>query len=482
MSKQYYFRKTKIICTIGPSCEDYHTLVEMADAGMNVCRLNFSHGSHAEHKKRIETIRQVSRDINRPLAILQDLQGPKIRVRTFKTGKTELKEGAEFILTNREVEGNDEEVSVSYSSFHKDVKIGDPVLLDDGLLRLEVIKKSDLDVHCKVIFGGTLKNKKGINLPNNILSVDALSDKDIEDLNFGMDNDVDFVALSFVQRAHDIRKIKNIIDGRQANIPVIAKIEKPQAVKELDAITDLADGIMVARGDLGVEMNAEEVPVIQKDIINHCNQKGLPVITATQMLESMIQNPRPTRAEASDVANAVLDGTDVVMLSGETAAGKYPVHAVQQMHNIVCHIEEAHYIDTKKRTDREASLFRDFTMAESIAFSAVSSAEMVKARAIVCLSKGGSMPIKIARFRPDTQIWVVTNDWSNWQRTGGLIWGVQAIYMKDLKGSTTDVIEHVMEQLRKKDMASVGQKMVFTAGYPFETGRQTNTMMIDLIK
>ncbi|MEJ2628189.1 MAG: pyruvate kinase, partial [bacterium] len=340
MNSLKFSRRAKIVCTLGPSTNTHEKIAALAKAGMDVARLNFSHGTHREHENIIKIIRRVSKELNRPIAILQDLQGPKIRVQTFSQGSVDLKSGNDFILTTRNVKGDEKRVSVSYTSFNRDVQVGDIILLDDGLIRLKVKKIEGKDVHCRVIYGGILSDHKGVNLPGSRLSVKALTQKDKKDLEFGLEKEVDYIALSFVQQPKDIKEIKSLIAKHKKNIPVVAKIEKPQAVETIDEIVEIADVIMIARGDLGVELNPEEVPAIQKHIISLCNQKGVPVITATQMLDSMIHNPRPTRAEASDVANAILDGTDAVMLSGETAAGQYPVESVKMMHRIICLIEK----------------------------------------------------------------------------------------------------------------------------------------------
>ena len=332
-------RRVKIVCTLGPATDTYEGVLKLAQLGMDVARFNFSHGTQEDHRRRFEWVRRASAECGKPIAVLQDLQGPKIRVRKFATGQAELKRGAAFTLTVRDVEGTDTQASVSYPTFHRDVVPGSVVLLDDGNLSLKVIDVQAEDVHCEVVYGGTLKNNKGVNLPGSVLSVEALTEKDKEDLAFGLELGVDYVALSFVQRPEDVQMLKDLIAAHGKATPVISKIEKPQAVDRIDEIVALSDGIMIARGDLGVEMNVWEVPPIQKDIIELCNKLGKPVITATQMLESMIANARPTRAEATDVANAVLDGTDAVMLSAETASGQYPFAAVEHMHQIIATIE-----------------------------------------------------------------------------------------------------------------------------------------------
>src|SRR2546421_4567606 len=336
-------RRTKIVCTIGPATESEAQLELLMRAGMNVARLNFSHGTHQVHEQVIERVRAISARLGYPVAILQDLQGPKIRTGVLQDGKPiTLFDGMQVTITTRDVVGNTQLISTTYKPLPQDVKIGDRILLDDGLLELRVIGKSDTDVECAVVHGGLLGEHKGINLPGVAVSAPALTEKDRDDLRFGVMQDVDYVALSFVRKPDDIHEAKQYIRKLQSehhgakkrnviDIPLIAKLEKPEAIVCLDEILEATDGVMIARGDLGVEMPPEKVPLIQKRIIARCNQLGLPVITATQMLESMVTNPRPTRAEASDVANAILDGTDAVMLSAETAAGAHPIVAVQMM-------------------------------------------------------------------------------------------------------------------------------------------------------
>jgi pyruvate kinase len=475
MTNNNTHRRAKIVCTIGPSSSSYEKIVKLIKAGMDVARLNFSHGTHAEHKKVVSFIRKASLALKKPVAIMQDLQGPKIRVQTFMNGSVELKPGKSFILTTRNVKGNDQIVSVSYKLFNQDVKAGDDVLLDDGLLKLKVEKIKGEDVNCRVVFGGRLSDHKGINLPDCILSVNALTKKDREDLKFGIDQDVDYVALSFVQRPEDIKQIKSIIARYHKDIPVIAKIEKPQAVKTIDAITDIADAIMVARGDLGVELNPEEVPLIQKQIIHSCNEKGIPVITATQMLESMIHNPRPTRAEASDVANAVLDGTDAVMLSGETASGKYPVESVITMHRIVNLVESkrTHSWELKRRKPD-----LKYPTSLAIGYSASHAADLVKAAAIVCLTQSGSTARMIARFRPNEPIISMTPVPVSLTRMA-LFWGVSGYLVKELSENMESAIKQVKEVVLKQKLVKKGERIVITAGLPFYTRGTTNMVRIE---
>jgi pyruvate kinase len=469
--------RAKIICTLGPSSHTYEQIHALAEAGMSVARLNFSHGSYDDHRLLVETVRKVSRDSNKSIAILQDLQGPKIRVQTFEKGKVTLTNGAPFTLTVRPVTGTEQIVSVSYPAFNKDVKAGGAVLLDDGNIRLQVNSIEGEDVHCTVVNGGDLSDHKGLNLPGSVLSVDALSEKDKEDLAFGLKMNVDYIALSFVQRPEDVILIKKIITDHGKQTPDVAKIEKPQAVADIENIADVTDCIMVARGDLGVEMDIEEVPPIQKYIINLCNKRGVPVITATQMLESMITHFRPTRAEATDVANAILDGSDAVMLSGETASGKFPVEAVKTMARIVAIIEEkgGERWDLKRRRP-------DIVYSDSLAigYSACHAANLVRAKAIVCLTQSGSTAQMVARFRPDCSILALTTHLDAYYRSA-LWWGVHGYMIDELHTNIDHAIDNIIEMLRAKGIVAPGDTLVFTAGLPFYKKRGTNMLRIETV-
>jgi pyruvate kinase len=471
-------RRAKIVCTLGPSSNSYEKIKAMAKAGMDVARLNFSHGSHKDHEKVIKIIRKIAKELNKPIAILQDLQGPKIRISKFSEGFIELKRGDIFTLTTRDVQGDNKIVSVSYKSFFKDVKIKDIVLLDDGLLKLKVEKIKGQDVICKVIFGGVLSNHKGLNLPGNILSVSALTDKDKKDIRFGMAQDVDYVALSFVQKPEDIEEIKRIISGAKKDIPVVAKIEKPQAVESIEEIIQKTDVVMVARGDLGVEVSAEEVPPIQKRIIALCNKNGTPVITATQMLESMIHNPRPTRAEASDVVNPILDGTDAVMLSGETAAGKFPVTSVQTMHRIVNLIEKN--VRSTNWQSRRRDFDQKYSISSSIGFSACQAANLIDAVMIVCLTQSGTTARMISRYRPKQPLIAVTHTERNLRRLN-LVWGVRPYSLHEFGDNMDEAITDILNIIKRKSPVKKGDKIVITAGLPFHSRRGTNMLRIEEI-
>jgi pyruvate kinase len=473
-----HLRRTKIICTIGPSCDTYDKIRALIKAGMDVARLNFSHGTHEKHAAVIPLIRKAALELKKPVAILQDLQGPKIRVQTFEQGKIQLKPGNPFTLTTRNIPGNEKIASVTHVKLHKDVAAGDTILLNDGLINLKVMRVLNRDVQCRVVFGGMLSDHKGMNIPGKILSVEALTPKDKNDLAFGLKNHVDYIALSFVQRPEDIKKIKTLIAAYGAETPVIAKIEKPQAVEKLDAISDLADAVMVARGDLGVEVNVEEVPPIQKQMIALCNRKGVPVITATQMLESMMQYPRPTRAEASDVANAVMDGSDAVMLSGETASGLFPLEAVTIMNRIVCLIEEKMQQHTEPRRRR---IEQQYPTALAIGHSACDAAECIKAATIVCLTQSGTTARMIARFRPTIPIIAVSPRNETLNRMA-LYWGVRGYTFKEFADNIDHAIKDVTIFLKKEKLVKPGDRIVTTAGLPLFERRNTNMLRIDEIK
>jgi len=471
-------RRAKIVCTLGPSSNTYDSIMVLALAGMDVARLNFSHGTHADHLSSIQLVRQVSKDLSKPIAILLDLQGPKIRIQKFNNESIELKPNQKFILTTDQIIGDEKRVSVSYHKFTSDVKPGDFILLNDGLIKLQVEKIKNSEVECTVLFGGSLSDHKGINLPGSILSIDPLTSKDLKDLEFGIKNEVDYIALSFVQKAADVKYLKELIINYNTEIPIVSKIEKPQAVDCLNEIVKISDAIMVARGDLGVEVNAEEVPSIQKKIIKYCNLNGKPVITATQMLDSMIYNPRPTRAEASDVANAILDGSDAVMLSGETAMGKYPVKAVQTMDKIIHLIENDHLTTPAEFRRRQTDILYDVAM--SIGHSACGAAELIDAKAIVCLTQSGLTAKTIARFRPSTKIIAITPKRKTLNRLA-LIWGIQAFAVDEFKENIDDAVMDIKKLLLKNSIVNSDDSIVITAGLPFTKKSKTNMLRIEKI-
>jgi pyruvate kinase len=464
-------RRAKIVCTLGPASREPAFIGHMIDEGMNVARINFSHGDAEDHKAVIAAVRAEAQKRDRPVAILQDLQGPKIRVGRFVTGSIELEPGAELTLTTRDVPGTQEIVSTTYAGLPGDVKPGDVLLLDDGLLSLEVIEKDATDVATRVLIGGTLKNNKGINLPGVKVSAPALTEKDRRDLQVGLEVGVDFIALSFVRHPDDVKEAVALAkrkDGK--HIPIIAKIEKPEAIECLDDIIDASDGIMVARGDLGVEMGAEKVPLIQKRCIEATNAQGKVVITATQMLESMISNPRPTRAEASDVANAVLDGTDAVMLSGETASGKYPLLAVRTMARIVEEIEAS----SRFKTRFDAATLHFQTSANAIAKAAVVASRQMSANVIVCVTESGGVARLVSEYRPESRIVVLTSQETVYNRLA-LYWGCEPMRAPQAP-SFDEMIKDVERRLLEKKLAKAGELAVIVVAVPIGAGHSANTL------
>ncbi len=461
-------RRTKIVCTIGPASNSPEVLRELLLAGMNVARLNFSHGTHADHGKVIATLRALSAELRLPLAILQDLQGPKIRLGTFQGGRAQLVKGAEFSLTTRPVVGTAALASTTYDRLPQDVKAGDRLLLVDGLIELTALEVSADTVRCRVVIGGEIGDHKGINLPGVAVSATAMTPKDREDLAFGISQGVDMVAVSFVRSAEDIRQVKAWITELQSDLPVIAKLEKPEAIQNLDAILDATDGVMVARGDLGVELPLEQVPLVQKDVIQRTRRRALPVITATQMLESMVGNPRPTRAEASDVANAILDGTDAVMLSAESAVGKYPVEAVKVMARIAV-IAEASLPAWATMVER-ASTFPD-----AISEAACRAAGELKAKAIVAFTQSGLTARLISKYRPDVPIFALSPSESI-QRRLCLHWGVAPRVIEIL--TSTDELPKVEAGLLADGLVEPGDALVIVAGAPLFARGTTNLLWL----
>lgn len=468
-------KKTKVVCTIGPATESEKVLAELVDAGMNVMRLNFSHGDFAEHQVRVDNIRKIIKKTGKPIAILQDLAGPKIRIGEFEKGLTVLKEGAKFTLTVDKIIGNDEKVSINYPLFAKEVKVGDPILLHDGKKKLEVIEIKGNDVICKVIVGGEIKNKRGVNLPGSDLSVSSITDKDRKDLLFGVKNDVDYFALSFVRRPEDITELQAILAKKKCSARIVAKIETPQALKHIDEIIKLSDGIMVARGDLAIEIPAEDVPIVQKMIIQKCNQAGKPVITATQMLESMINSPVPTRAEVSDVANAILDGTDAIMLSEETTLGQYPVKAVQMMTRIAERIEnDSHYrelVTSRKYTDPIKRT------SDALGNGAIEVAKEAGVKLIIALTDKGFAARMISRYKPEQKIIALTPNEKtrNWL---ALSYGCAPILCKRF-GEINQVIKEAKVLALKNKLAEKGDKIIIVFGLPLGQSGGTNSLIVE---
>lgn len=440
---------------------------------MDVARLNFSHGNHDSHARVLQMIRHEAERRHRAVAILLDLQGPKIRVGKFKGGGVELKPGQEFtITTDTSVEGDEHRVSTTYTGLPGDVRVGDQILLDDGYLSLAVTDIYDSEVKTIVVSGGVLKNNKGINLPNVDVSAPALSEKDRADLAFGLRMGVDYIALSFVRTPECVLEARRLATADGAYTPIIAKIEKPQALDRLDEIVDASDGIMVARGDLGVELGPEKVPLVQKRIIELTNSKGKIVITATQMLESMIQNPRPTRAEASDVANAVLDGSDALMLSGETAAGLHPVEAVRTMARIINEVEQSAYY--RGQLERPELAMR--VSANAIAHGATIAAKSMNAKIIVAVTESGGSARLLSEYRPEARIIALTTSEVTYRRLA-LHWGVTPI-MTTPSGTINEVIEGAETELRERNLAGTGEYIVITAAMPVGAGETTNMLKL----
>jgi len=468
-------KKTKVVCTIGPASETYEILSNLVQNGMNVARLNFSHGNHEEHEKRIEEIKKVREDLDVSLAIMLDTKGPEIRTGKFKVDKVELQEGDSYMITTRDVLGDQTMASVSYDGLVGDLKIGDKILIDDGLLSLHVDGFiNDTDIQCTVENQGEIKDHKGVNLPGVKTNLPALTDKDIEDIKFGIRMGVDFIAASFVRKAGDVLEIKRILENNGGEtIQIIPKIENQEGVDNLDEIIEVSDGIMVARGDLGVEVPTEEIALIQKDMIARCNAVGKPVITATQMLDSMIRNPRPTRAEVTDVSNAIFDGSDAIMLSGETAAGKYPEEAVQTMSNIAIRTEESiNYGKKLKERGSEASP----SVTDAISYATCTTAMDLEATAIITATSSGHTARMVSKFRPGPSIIAATTK-EYVQRQLSLSWGVYSILMDDLEG-TDDIINlSVMGALKEKHIQP-GDLVVITAGVPVGVSGTTNLIKV----
>lgn len=469
------YRRTKIVATIGPATQNKEVLRQLILAGATTLRLNFSHGDHDYHQHSIRLIRQTAFELNQPVAILQDLQGPKIRLGKFASGSITLKPGDPFILTSRQVECSHEISYVTYEYLADEVPEQARILLDDGKveMRVEKVDRQQKDLHCRVVVGGVLSNNKGVNFPGVYLSVKALTDKDKEDLMFGLDQGVDWVALSFVRNPQDILEIKELIASAGKKVPVIAKIEKHEAIEDMEEILSLCNGVMVARGDLGVELPPEDVPILQKRLIATANKLGIPVITATQMLDSMANNPRPTRAEVSDVANAILDGTDAVMLSNETAVGKYPVEAVATMATIAERMEQEP-TSLKGLSEEKQSI----TKAISAAVSQI--AEQLNASAIMSLTKTGSTARNVSKFRPHIPILAITPN-VDVARQLQLVWGVKPLLVLDLP-SATQTFQSAVSVAQENNLLRDGDLVVMTAGTLQGIAGSTDLIKVEMVK
>ncbi|MFZ4675261.1 MAG: pyruvate kinase [Nodosilinea sp.] len=468
-------RRAKIVATIGPATQDADVLRALIEAGATTLRLNFSHGSHDDHQRSIRLIRQISFELNQPVGILQDLQGPKIRLGKFEQGSIQLAKGDPFVLTSEIIVGNQQRACVTYDKLAQEVPSGSTILLDDGRVEMQVtaVDLEAQELHCVVVVGGTLSNNKGVNFPGVYLSVKALTDKDREDLMFGLNQGVDWVALSFVRNPQDVLEIKEIIAAAGKHVPVIVKIEKHEAIEQMEAILSLSDGVMVARGDLGVELPAEEVPILQKRLIAMSNALGIPVITATQMLDSMVSNPRPTRAEVSDIANAILDGTDAVMLSNETAVGKFPVEAVATMAKVALCTEQ----EGLPLADRKGSGARSIPNAISQAVGRIAS--QLNAAAIMTLTKSGSTARNVSKYRPQTPILAVTPH-VHVARQLQLVWGVRPLLVLDLP-SSTQTFHAAMSVAQEKHLLNDGDLVVMTAGTLQGVSGSTDLIKVDVV-
>ncbi|MBZ5750174.1 pyruvate kinase [Metabacillus rhizolycopersici] len=472
-------RKTKIVCTIGPASESIEKLSDLMEAGMNVSRLNFSHGDYEEHGVRIKNIREAAGKLNKNIAILLDTKGPEIRTNTMENGAIELEVGNEIIISMTEVVGTADKFSVTYEGLIDDIHIGSIILLDDGLIELEVIgiDQSKGEINTKINNSGTLKNKKGVNVPGVSVKLPGITEKDAQDIVFGIEQDVDFIAASFVRRASDVLEIRELLEEHNAtHIQIIPKIENQEGVDNIDEILEVSDGLMVARGDLGVEIPAEEVPLVQKELIRKCNALGKPVITATQMLDSMQRNPRPTRAEASDVANAIFDGTDAIMLSGETAAGIYPVEAVKTMHNIASRAEQA--LDYKQILSKRSAQVGT-TITDAIGQSTAHTALNLGVSAIITPTESGHTARMISKYRPQAPIVAVTASESV-ARKLALVWGVYS-RSGDHSTSTDEMLENSIAAAINTGLVSHGDLVVITAGVPVGEAGTTNIMKVHVI-
>lgn len=471
-------RKTKIVCTIGPASESEEMLEKLMNAGMNVARLNFSHGSHEEHKARIDTIRKVAKRLNKTIGLLLDTKGPEIRTHNMKDGLIVLEKGKEVIVSMNEVEGTPEKFSVTYENLINDVNIGSYILLDDGLVELQVkeINKDKGEVKCDILNTGELKNKKGVNLPGVKVNLPGITDKDADDIRFGLKENVDFIAASFVRRPSDVLDIRQILEEEKAEITIFPKIENQEGIDNIEEILEVSDGLMVARGDMGVEIPPESVPMVQKDLIRKCNKLGKPVITATQMLDSMQRNPRATRAEASDVANAIYDGTDAVMLSGETAAGQYPEEAVKTMRNIAVSAEAAQ--DYKKLLSDRTKLV-ETSLINAIGVSVAHTALNLNVKAIVAATESGSTARTISKYRPHSDIIAVTPS-EKTARQCAIVWGVNPV-VKEGRKTTDALLNNAVATAVETGRVSNGDLIIITAGVPTGEKGTTNMMKIHLV-
>lgn len=481
-------RKTKIVATVGPASESEEMLLALAKAGVNVFRLNFSHGTHADHQIRIDRIRKINKEHGYNCAILQDLQGPKIRIGLMESGNdgVEIFAGNQLRFASDDIVGNAERVSTPYKGMYNDVQVGERILMDDGKLEVKVIGKDGTDVITEVVYGGLLKQKKGVNLPNTNISQPSVTDKDWEDLKFGLANDVDWVALSFVRTAEEIQDIQKYIKEQGKTAKVIAKVEKPEAIINMEAIVNASDAIMVARGDLGVELPSEDVPMIQKRLVEMSNLAAKPVIVATQMLESMIDSPRPTRAEVGDVANAVLDGADAVMLSAESASGKYPILAVETMVNTIVKVEEL--ADEKKLYFRHHTRVTedDYVSKEkendNVVMTACRLARDLKVKAIIGITNSGYTAVRLSHHRPKAGLFIFTHN-ETLATQLSLYSGVQVFVVDTMKGKNVEqVVDTIKDFLIEKGELEKGDLFINTLSLPLQDNNRTNTVKLSKVE
>ena len=469
-------KKTKIVCTLGPASQSEETLTKLIENGLNVCRFNFSHGSHEEHKERMDIVKKVRDELKKPVAILLDTKGPEIRTGNFADPEVFLEEGSKFIITMADVIGNKEMCTVSYKGLAEDVVEGDTILIDDGLVGLKVENVVGEEIHCVVENSGIVKNHKGVNVPGVKINLPALTPKDISDIEFGITQGIDFIAASFVRKASDVLAIREVLENNNAtDIQIISKIENQEGVDNLDEILQVSDRLMVARGDLGVEIPTEDIPIVQKQMIKKCNALGKPVITATQMLDSMIRNPRPTRAEVTDVANAIYDGTDAIMLSGETAAGKYPVEAVKVMAAIAKRIEETLDYDTILRSKG----LNNTNVTDAISYATCTTAKSLTASGIVTSTSSGYTARMVSKFRPKTPIIAATPN-ERTSRQLSLSWGVYTVMCEQAE-NTDDLIDNSIEASKNEGYIHEGELVVITTGVPTGVSGTTNLIKVQVI-
>ncbi|AIQ68051.1 MULTISPECIES: pyruvate kinase [Paenibacillus] len=470
-------RKSKIVCTIGPASESLENIKKLILAGMNVARLNFSHGDFEEHGNRIKTIRQASQELGKTVAILLDTKGPEIRTGKLEVEPIELVQDEYLTLTTEEILGDQNRISITYADLPNDVQVGSTILIDDGLIGLTVVDIQGTEIKTRIVNGGTIKSKKGVNVPGVAISLPGITEKDTNDIIFGIEQDIDFIAASFVRKASDVQEIRALLEKHNAShIQIISKIENQQGVDNLDEILAASDGLMVARGDLGVEIPAEDVPLAQKLMIQKCNIAGKPVITATQMLDSMQRNPRPTRAEASDVANAIFDGTDAIMLSGETAAGKYPVESVLTMSRIA---EKAESALNHREIFMKQQIAQETTVTEAISQSVAISALDLNAKAIISSTVTGHTARVVSKYRPKSQIIAVTTQ-ERTMRQLALVWGVTPVHGLEAT-STDELLETALKGGKASGLVKAGDLVVITAGIPLGRSGSTNLVKVDTI-